>query len=73
MTKEDKQIISQFASRMKACREAQGISQERLAENAHLHRTYIGSLERCEKIPSLVTVVKISKALNIKISELINN
>lgn len=72
MTNEDKQIVSRFASSMKACREAKGISQEKLAEYANLHRTYIGSIERAEKIPSLVTVVKISKALNINISELIN-
>lgn len=71
MTNEDKQIVLQFALRMKACREAKGISQEKLAEYAKLHRTYIGSIERGEKIPSLVTVVKISKALNINISELI--
>lgn len=72
MTKEEKQIVSQFALRMRAYREAKGISQERLAEYANLHRTYIGSIERGEKVPSLVTVVKISKALNISISELIN-
>lgn len=72
MTYEDKQIVSRFALNMKACREARGISQEKLAEYAHLHRTYIGSIERAEKTPSLVTVVKISKALNINLSELIN-
>lgn len=72
MTNEDKHIVSRFALNMKACREAKGISQEKLAEYAHLHRTYIGSIERVEKIPSLVTVVKISRALNMNISELIN-
>lgn len=72
MTNEDRQIVSRFALNMKACREAKGISQEKLAEYANLHRTYIGSIERVEKIPSLVTAVKISKALNINISELVN-
>ncbi|MBO5677643.1 MAG: helix-turn-helix transcriptional regulator [Bacteroidaceae bacterium] len=72
MTNEDRKIVSQFALNMKACREAKGISQEKLAEYANLHRTYIGSIERAEKIPSLVSVVKISKALNISILDLIN-
>lgn len=72
MTNEDRQIVSQFALNMKTCREAKGISQEKLAEYSNLHRTYIGSIERAEKIPSLVTVVKILKALNVDISELIN-
>jgi transcriptional regulator with XRE-family HTH domain len=71
MTEEDKQIVSRFATQMRTYREAKGISQEKLAEYANLHRTYIGSIERAEKIPSLITIVKISKALNINISELI--
>ena len=71
MTEEDKQIVSRFATQMRTYREANGISQEKLAEYANLHRTYIGSIERAEKIPSLITIVKISKALNINISELI--
>lgn len=71
MTEEDKQNVSRFATQMRTHREAKGISQEKLAEFANLHRTYIGSIERAEKIPSLITIVKISKALNINISELI--
>lgn len=71
MTEEDKQIVSRFATQMRTHREAKGISQEKLAEFANLHRTYIGSIERAEKIPFLITIVKISKALNINISELI--
>lgn len=71
MTDEDKKIVSLFALKMKTYREAKGISQEKLAEYANLHRTYIGSLERAEKIPSLVTVVKIAKALGLNISELV--
>lgn len=73
MTKEEKQIIQQFAFNMKACRESRGMSQEKLAEYADLHRTYIGSIERAEKIPSLITIVKIAKALHVDISQLINN
>lgn len=72
MTNEEKQIVLRFALNMKACREAKGISQEKLAEYANLHRTFIGSIERGEKIPSLVTVVKIAKALTVDITQLIN-
>lgn len=71
MTVEEKQILSHFATQMRTCREAKGISQEKLAEFADLHRTYVGSIERAEKVPSLITIVKIAKALNINISELI--
>ena len=72
MTKEEeKQILVDFASRVKQRRESLDISQEKLAGIAGLHRTYIGSLERAEKIPSLITIVKITKALQINISDLI--
>lgn len=51
MTKEEeKQILVDFASRVKQRRESLDISQEKLAGIAGLHRTYIGSLERAETI-----------------------
>lgn len=71
MTEEDRQIVSRFAVKMRECRVAKNISQEKLAEMANLHRTYVGSIERCEKVPSLTTIVRIAKALDTNISELI--
>lgn len=72
MNKEDElHIVQSFSSQVKLLREELGISQEKLAEKAQLHRTYMGSIERAEKVPSLVTVVKIAKALNVNISDLI--
>lgn len=72
MTKEEKRIVAEFAASMKKYRERRGISQEKLAEYANLHRTYIGALERAQKIPSLITIVKISKALEVSVFDLIN-
>ena len=39
---EDIEYLKMFAQRVRTLREAQGISQEKLAETAGLHRTYIG-------------------------------
>lgn len=72
MTREEKRIVAEFAASMKKYRERRGISQEKLAEYANLHRTYIGALERAQKIPSLITIVKISKALEVSVFDLIN-
>ncbi|WP_249366575.1 helix-turn-helix domain-containing protein [Neobacillus rhizophilus] len=52
-------------------RKAKGLSQEKLAFESGLDRSYIGDLERNEKSPSLDTVFKISKVLEIKPDEFV--
>jgi transcriptional regulator with XRE-family HTH domain len=69
---QEQQILRLFADRVRAHREAIGLSQEKLAEQAGLHRTYIGSIERAEKIPSLITIIKIARALRIENSQLMD-
>lgn len=66
----DNDYLKQFAQRVKTFREAQGISQEKLAEKAGLHRTYIGMVERLERNPSLVSIHKIANGLGVHITEL---
>lgn len=54
-----------FGIRMKAIRESRGYSQERLAELAHLHRTYVGGVERGERNVSLVNIWRLADALDV--------
>ena len=54
---------------LRAFREAMGVSQEKLAEKASLHRTYIGSVERGERNPSFNSLNRILKSLNISWSD----
>lgn len=68
---EDNEYLKQFAQRVRKLRDSQGISQEKLAERAGLHRTYIGMVERLERNPSLVCVYKIANGLGIDIKELL--
>ncbi len=48
---------------IKKLRKEQNLSQEKLAELASLHRTYIGAIERGERNVSLENIVSIGKAL----------
>jgi transcriptional regulator with XRE-family HTH domain len=51
-------------------RKKNGLSQEKLAEQADLHRTYISDLERGIRNPTITTIFTLCKALNITPAEL---
>ncbi len=65
-------ILEKFGEKLKEYRKLKGLSQEQLAEKANMHRTYIGMLERAEKNITLLNIEKIAIALEIKITDLIN-
>lgn len=65
-------ISEVIASNIKKLREERGLSQEKLAAESGLHRTYIGMIERCEKNVTVVSLEKIASALNVEIIELIH-
>lgn len=68
----NKQILRQFGRRVREERLRQGLSQEKLAAKAGVHRTYIGMIERAEKNITLTNMEKIAKALGKKVGDLIN-
>lgn len=68
MTK--KQVCKKFGNRLRQLREQKEMTQEELAHEAGLYRTYVGSIERGERNLSIYNVVRIAHALNTKPSEL---
>lgn len=48
-----------------------GLSQERLGQNAELHRNYIGAIERGEINPTLRVLCKVGYGLNVPTSDLL--
>ena len=59
-----------FGSSLKACRKRLGFSQEKLAERAELHRTYICDVERGARNLSLDSVTRLAGALNVTVASL---
>ena len=62
-----------LAKNMRLLRERQKLSQEELAYRAGLHRTYISSVERCQRNISIDAIEKIAKAFNIPLNKLLEN
>lgn len=60
-----------FAENLRKTRKAQGISQEKLAELAGLHRTYIGSVERGERNIAIDNMERLARALGVTIQALL--
>jgi len=53
----------------KACK----LSQEKLAEKADLHPVYLGQVERGEQTVSLHALMRIAKALGVRVRDLVKN
>lgn len=61
--------LVRFGNKVRQLRLQLGLSQEKLAARAGVHRTYIGMVERAEKNITLGNIEKICKALNLSIAD----
>lgn len=64
-------IIVRVGFNIRKIREEKGLTQEKLAAKADLHRAYIGQIERGEKNIGLINLEKIAKALQVNVKELL--
>lgn len=63
-------LLKKFGNRVQSLRNQVGISQEKLAEMAEMHRTYISGIERGERNVSLINIMRLASALNVSVSKL---
>lgn len=56
--------------KIKEIRSEKGLTQKELSKLSGVSSSYIGDLERNEKIPSIVTICRIAKALEVDVKEL---
>ena len=61
----DEALLKAFGKRLRELRTKQGMSQERLAELADMHRNYPGILERGGANPTLFVIVALARALKV--------
>jgi transcriptional regulator with XRE-family HTH domain len=66
-----KNVSVAFGDVLRSFRNRRGFSQESLAFEAGMHRTYISQLERGLKSPTLDTMFKLADALGVRPTELL--
>jgi transcriptional regulator with XRE-family HTH domain len=63
---DSRDLFLSFGRTVRERRVSLDLSQEELADLAGLHRTYVGSIERGERNPSLLNIARLARALNLQ-------
>ena len=67
----DEQLLALLAKNVRTLRKENGLSQEELAFECEIDRTYISKVERGIANPSLLVLFKIANVLKVEIKDLI--
>jgi transcriptional regulator with XRE-family HTH domain len=70
---DDEHIRISFGQQVRHLRRSRGWSQEELAARVGLDRTYIGSVERGERNPGLINIVRLARAMDVPVKQLFIN
>ena len=62
-----------FGKHVRKLRLDRGLSQEKLAELADLHRNYVGGVERGERNIALLNIVALARGLRVKPAKLLDS
>ena len=73
MKKNPDKITSKLIDQFSETRKQQGLSHEKLANLAGIHRSTISLLESKKMIPTIATCLKISQALGISLGEILTS
>jgi len=64
-------VRDRVGANVKRLREAKGLSQEQLAFDADMHRTYVSGIERGKRNPTITVLERLALALGVTSSELL--
>lgn len=70
---EKKDFAKRLGKRLREVRQGKGLSQEQLANQAGYYRTYVGHIETATYSPSVHTMWRLAKAMNIDLAELLGD
>ena len=72
MTSKDNNINSKIGLKVKLLRTKLKLSQEELAERAELSKNFVGAIERGTSSPTIETLDRVAKALEVSLPELVD-
>lgn len=67
----DDEILEAFGKQLRELREQSGLSQEKLAEFADVHRNHEGLIERGGANPTLLMIVALARVLKVRPAKLL--
>ena len=67
----DEKRLRQFGENLRRLRKAKGLSQEELAFEAQLDRSFVGQVERGERNLSLLNILRLAQALGLPPEQLL--
>jgi transcriptional regulator with XRE-family HTH domain len=65
------EVLKAFGKQLRTLRDKSGLSQEKLAELADLHRNYPGRVERGNANPTLLVIVALARVLKVRPAKLL--
>ena len=68
---EDKTLLEKLGSKIREVRTSHNLTQYELADKCDMNRNYIGMVERGERNPTYLTLLKIAEGCGVCLSELI--
>lgn len=71
MNIDDRIFLQHLGDRIRERRLGRGLTQEELADQCSLHRTFIGSVERGERNVSILNLRLIARKLRVPLAELL--
>jgi DNA-binding XRE family transcriptional regulator len=69
--KSSENVLEKVIDELTKARKSQGISHETLAKKTGISRSGISFIERHMRVPTLLTCLRISKALNVRLADII--
>ena len=70
---QEQEIMKKRGIRVRQLRDGLDLSQEKLAEFAKVHRTYISTIERGQQNISLTVIIRLADALEVDLEELFSD